>query len=62
MQVVYIPDDLIGIKAYHLWKDAGEPDGADFSGDARQALDKELKAGKTLQVMQHCQCFKVYNV
>jgi hypothetical protein len=50
MQVQYIPDDLIGIKAYHLWKDAGEPDRADFSGDARRLLEQELRSGKTMQV------------
>ena len=40
----------MGIKAYALWLAAGEPDGADFSGEARDWIQRELSGGATLQV------------
>ena len=46
---VFIPDDLLGLKAYTLWKDAGEPDGADFSHDARAAVERELREGSSIE-------------
>jgi hypothetical protein len=46
---VFIPDDLIGIKAYTLWKEAGQPQGADFSSAARDAIEKQIKAGASIQ-------------
>ena len=34
--------DLVGRTAYMLWQNAGSPQGADFSGQARDALNKML--------------------
>ena len=47
---VFIPDDVMAVKAYILWKDAGEPDGADFSHQARSAIADELAQGLSLDV------------
>lgn len=47
---VYVPDDVIGIQAYILWEEAGRPDGADFSQQARDQIHSQLKSGKDLKV------------
>lgn len=44
-----IPEELINIKAFLLWEQAGKPDGADFGSQAREALVADLTAGKSLQ-------------
>ena len=51
-----IPDDLIGLKAFMLWQDAGQPEGADFSAEARFALEREVQEGASIQV---CSCQSV---
>lgn len=42
----------VGIQAYLLWEKAGQPDGADFSNDARKALEKQLERGATIEHLQ----------
>lgn len=46
---ISIPDDLIGVQAYVLWEHAGKPQGADFSGDAKRAIEEKLRNGQTLE-------------
>ena len=35
----------VGVQSYLLWEQAGRPNGADFSQDARRKLEKQLRAG-----------------
>lgn len=52
VEKVVIPDDLIGLKAYFMWKEAGSPDGADFSAQARESIAAEMKQGSSLQEIE----------
>ena len=38
----------VGVQSYLLWEQAGRPNGADFSQDARHKLEKQLRAGARL--------------
>lgn len=42
----------MGIQAYLLWEKAGQPDGADFSHDARSALQRQLDQGATIEHLE----------
>ena len=42
----------VGVQSYLLWEQAGKPDGADFSGDARRALEAQLQQGKTVEELE----------
>ena len=42
----------VGLKAYLLWESNGRQDGADFSGQARQELEAELRAGSTVEEIE----------
>ena len=42
----------VGVQAYLLWEKAGKPDNADFSSDARQALERQLQSGTSLQDLE----------
>lgn len=42
----------MGIQAYLLWEKAGRPDGADFSGDARNTLQQQLASGMSLEQLE----------
>lgn len=44
--------EQVGVQAYLLWEKAGRPDGADFSNDARQALERQLAGGVSLQDLE----------
>ena len=35
-----------------MWEQAGRPNGADFSNDARQQLQQQLQSGKTVQDLE----------
>lgn len=35
-----------------MWEKAGQPDGADFSNDARKALEQQVLSGKSLQELE----------
>ena len=35
-----------------MWEKAGRPDGADFAGDARRALEQQVMSGKSLQELE----------
>lgn len=39
----------VNIQAYLLWEQAGQPEGADFAGDARATLEAQLAGGQSLQ-------------
>ncbi|KAK9809702.1 hypothetical protein WJX73_007079 [Symbiochloris irregularis] len=47
-----LPEELVGLQAYLLWEKAGKPDGADFSNDARQALERQLASGSSVQDLE----------
>ncbi|XRB06735.1 alpha-glucan, water dikinase [Pycnococcus provasolii] len=38
--------------AYILWEQAGKPDGADFGTSAREKLEAEIRAGKTIEQIE----------
>lgn len=40
------------MQAYLLWEKAGKPDGADFSNDARQGLEQQLRSGVSVQDLE----------
>ena len=42
----------VGVQAYLLWERAGKPDGADFSKDARQTLERQLASGTSVQDLE----------
>ena len=42
----------VGVQSYLLWEQAGKPDGADFSKDARKRLEAQLQQGKTVQDLE----------
>ena len=42
----------VGLQAYLLWEQAGKPDGANFSNDARSTLEKQLQQGKTVEDLE----------
>ena len=42
----------VGLQAYLLWEQAGKPDGANFSDDARLTLEKQLQQGKTVEDLE----------
>ena len=42
----------VGLQAYLLWEQAGKPDGANFSTDARSTLEKQLQQGKTVEDLE----------
>ena len=42
----------VGLQAYLLWEQAGKPDGANFSNDARSTLEKQLQQGKTIEDLE----------
>ena len=42
----------VGIQAYLLWEKAGQPQGADFSNDARAALQRQLELGATIEHLE----------
>ena len=42
----------MGLQAYLLWEQAGKPDGANFSNDARSTLEKQLQQGKTVEDLE----------
>ena len=35
-----------------MWEQAGKPDGADFSNDARNQLQQQLQSGKSVQDLE----------
>jgi len=39
----------VGLQAYLMWEQAGKPDGANFSDDARRQLEQQLQSGKSVQ-------------
>ena len=39
----------VGLQAYLLWEQAGKPDGANFSDDARRQLQQQVQSGKSVQ-------------
>ena len=45
---VDLPQDLVNVQAYLLWEQAGQPDGADFGGQAREVLEKQVRAGASI--------------
>lgn len=51
-QPVQVPEELVGVQAYLLWEKAGKPDGADFSNDARQGLEQQLRSGVSVQDLE----------
>ena len=40
------------MQSFLLWEQAGRPNGADFSQDARRKLEKQLRAGRTVQDLE----------
>ena len=42
----------VGIQAYLMWEKAGQPDGADFSNDARKALQEQMEKGATIEHLE----------
>ena len=40
------------MQAYLLWEQAGRPEGADFAGDARAALEAQACAGKSVEEIE----------
>mmetsp|Transcript_35593 Transcript_35593/g.67107 ORF Transcript_35593/g.67107 Transcript_35593/m.67107 type:complete len:1330 (+) Transcript_35593:136-4125(+) len=42
-----IPDDLMAVRAYLMWEQAGKPDGADFGSAAEAEMRSLLRAGVT---------------
>lgn len=42
----------VGLQAYLMWEQAGKPDGANFSDDARRQLQQQLQAGKSVQDLE----------
>ncbi|GAB4820070.1 hypothetical protein N2152v2_007116 [Parachlorella kessleri] len=47
-----LPQELINIQAYILWEQAGKPDGADFGGAAKRALEGRLRAGASVSDLE----------
>lgn len=43
----------VGLQAYLMWEQAGKPDGADFSYDARNQLQQQLASGKSVQDIEN---------
>lgn len=43
----------VGLQAYLMWEQAGKPDGANFSDDARRQLEQQLQSGKSVQDLEH---------
>ena len=39
----------VGLQAYLMWEQAGKPDGANFSDDARRQLEQQVQSGKSVQ-------------
>lgn len=46
-------DLQVGLQAYLMWEQAGKPDGADFSSDARNQLQQQLQSGKSVQDLEN---------
>ncbi|KAK9816496.1 hypothetical protein WJX72_001009 [[Myrmecia] bisecta] len=46
------PEELVGIQSYLLWEQAGKPEGADFSHDARRMLEDQLRGGVSVQDLE----------
>lgn len=42
----------VGLQAYLMWEQAGKPDGANFSEDARRQLEQQLQSGKSVQDLE----------
>ena len=42
----------MGLQAYLMWEQAGKPDGANFSDDARRQLEQQLQSGKSVQDLE----------
>ena len=42
----------VGLQAYLMWEQAGKPDGANFSDDARRQLEQQLQSGKSVQELE----------
>ena len=42
----------VGLQAYLMWEQAGKPDGANFSDDARRQLEQQLQSGKSVQDLE----------
>ena len=40
------------MQAYLMWEQAGKPDGANFSDDARRQLEQQLQSGKSVQDLE----------
>jgi len=40
----------VGLQAYLLWEQAGKPDGANFSDDARRQLQQQVQSGKVQDI------------
>ena len=43
----------VGLQAYLMWEQAGKPDGANFSDDARRQLEQQVQSGKSVQDIEH---------
>lgn len=43
-----VPESLVGLAAYLLWEEAGNPDGADFGVQAKALLQEALRSGVAL--------------
>ena len=48
---MFIPEALLGLQAYILWEHAGKPDGADFSAQAREEIER-LVSEKNMSLEQ----------
>ena len=44
-----IDQEMINLKAYLMWEEAGKPDGADFGEQARELIENQVKEGMTVQ-------------
>ena len=42
----------VGLQAYLMWEQAGKPDGANFSDDARRQLEQQLQSGKSVHDLE----------
>ena len=42
----------VGVQAYLLWEKAGKPEGADFSKDARKALQEQIERGASIMHLE----------
>jgi len=43
----------VGLQAYLMWEQAGKPDAANFSDDARRQLEQQVQSGKSVQDIEH---------